>query len=479
MKKLANNTIGVLLLLFVVLVFGCKEDEITNISAETLVIDQTEVTLDPGDSVKLSAVIMPENAGNRAVFWKSSSARIASINDEGWLKAERPGVATITAIAYSNAETRSSISVTVTGIPDDVVSGVVGTYTGDLNITGVGNTPNTELSLQQEDFYSVRLITSVDLRAVPQVGAIVPIDILTGVDRDGEKYKISGTGNTGIGPVTINGTVDADGNIELEIYVAAFDATATYTGKNIVNIEELVTGTYVGDVTAGVPVGSNVQVDIIRGEDKKYRLQIDDEIANFPFKTEIEITVSVSGNNFIISSGPETATIAGSQTQVTITSGTITATGTLDFEIEILGLTDIGAPSNIAIYSGQKLEKLANAVAGTYEGAVTVGEQPISATDAEITLTVVDRTTVRWTTSTPVSIMGNNVTFELTESSNFMLNVSGGSGTYTLTGQGSSILGEVDVTSDSKVEGKNISLTMDVTTSDYGVIPLVYTGQKQ
>ena len=60
-----------------------------------------------------------------------------------------------------------------------------------------------------------------------------------------------------------------------------------------------------------------------------------------------------------------------------------------------------------------------------------------------------------------------------------MLNVSGGSGTYTLTGQGSSILGEVDVTSDSKVEGKNISLTMDVTTSDYGVIPLVYTGKKQ
>jgi hypothetical protein len=67
------------------------------------------------------------------------------------------------------------------------------------------------------------------------------------------------------------------------------------------------------------------------------------------------------------------------------------------------------------------------------------------------------------------------MTFTIAESDNFTLTVSGGSGTYTLTGQGSTILGNVTVTTDSKVEGKNISLTMDAGLG----IPLIYSGQKQ
>jgi hypothetical protein len=295
---------------------------------------------------------MPDNAGNRAVLWKTSSARIASVTGEGWLKAERPGGTTVTAIAYSNTEIRNSISVTVDGIPDDVVSGVVGTYTGVLDIPGLSNTPNAELTLQQEGFYSVRLITKVDLTDV--VGAVVPINMLTGVDREGDKYRISGEEQVPpIGLVKVNGTVDADGNINLEIYVANFDATATYAGKNAVSIEEVITGTYMGDVVAGVPVGSNVAVIITR-EENKYKLKIDDIIASLPFQTEIEIMVSQSGNNLAISSEPGTATVAGNTTQVTIISGTITAAGAINFDIEIIGLTILGAPSNTATYSGQK-----------------------------------------------------------------------------------------------------------------------------
>jgi hypothetical protein len=123
------------------------------------------------------------------------------------------------------------------------------------------------------------------------------------------------------------------------------------------------------------------------------------------------------------------------------------------------------------------LEKLANAVAGTYEGVVTLNSSAISAADAEITLAVVDRTTVLWTTSTPITLPPpyGAQTFTITENDNFRLTVSGSSGTYTLTGSGSSILGSVTVTSDSKVEGDKISLTMDAGLS----IPLIYTGQKQ
>jgi hypothetical protein len=467
MKKMKNNTIGILLLLFVVLFSGCKEDEITNISAETLVIDQPGVTLEPGDSSKLTAMVMPGNAGNRAVFWKSSDPRIASVTDDGWVKASKPGTVTITAIAYSNTGIRSEVPATVNGIPDDVVSGVAGTYTGDLNIMGMGTTPNTELTLQQEGFYSVRLITSVDLTSMYMGN--VPIDILTSVDRspDGEGFIISGKGDAPpIGPITVEGTVDADGNIALEIYVAAFDATATYIGKNVANIEEIVTGTYVGDVIAGAPVGSNVEV-IIKRENNKYKLQIDDNIASYPFQTEIEITVLRNGNDLTISSNPGTATVAGNTTQVTITSGTITSAGDLGFYIEIMGLTDLGAPTNTATYTGKKLENPAKVIAGTYEGIANVPIPGMPPTiPATITLTrsgnqVILTSTVTIPSMTPLVL-------------DIPMDVLRSGANYGVSGNGSdenygpiSISGTVDNIG-------QIDLTISV-----GGMSVTYTGQKQ
>jgi hypothetical protein len=112
---------------------------------------------------------------------------------------------------------------------DDIASGVVGNYIGMLTIFDIP-LDNTELSLQQENIHTVRLTTSVDLSSVPQIGVNVPIDIFMEVERDGEGYTLSGEGIAANGQVTVNGTVDADGNIELEIYVAALNTTATYTG---------------------------------------------------------------------------------------------------------------------------------------------------------------------------------------------------------------------------------------------------------
>jgi hypothetical protein len=492
MKRLTKNTIDVLLLLFVVLLSGCKEEDITNISAETLIIDPSSVTLYPPsaeetrDSVQqLTATITPANAGNRAVIWKSSGPRIASVNDEGVVKAHRPGAVTITAIAYSNTEIRDEIPVIVEGIPDDVVSGVAGTYTGTLDIPGVREAPNTELTLAQDpgNFYAVRLITSVDLSTFPPVGAVVPINILTGVDRSGSSYTISGEGTVSpIGKVKVEGTVDADGNINLSIEIPAFNATATYSGKNVANIEEIVTGTYVGDVAAGAPVGSNVEV-VIKREDNKYKLQINDTIAGYLFQTELGINVSRSGDNYTIYSSAGTASLSNPDgtgspipTQATITSGTITTAGNLTFDIDIPALANFGVPTT-ARYTGQKLENLAKAVAGTYKGVVKAGGQEISAPNAEITLTAVDRTTVKWTTFTTVNLSteyGGSQTFEITENHNFELNVSGGSGTYTLTGSGNTSLGPITV-SPGSVENKNISLTM----MSGLPMPIVYIGDKQ
>jgi hypothetical protein len=478
MKNLVKNVISkvIPLLCFVVLLVGCKDDEISNVSAGTLLIDQPEVILEPGDSIKLTATVMPDNAGNKAVFWKTSSAHIASITGDGWVKAGRPGKATVTAIAYSNAEIRNSISVTVNGTPDDVMSGVVGTYTGDL--TGLVSASNIELSLTQEEgnFYSVRLITSVPMGP----GNTVPINILTSVDRDGDGdgYRIFTEEAKSVEglpwPISVNGTVDADGNITLAINNED-GIVVTYTGKNTMNITEIITGTYVGNITMdGVgPIGSNIEI-IIAQVDNKYQLQIDATVMEHLLTTNIEIAVLRSNDVYTISSNQGTSTLG----PITVSSGTITTDGGITFNLEIPGLAAIpGVPSTVVTYTGQKLENLAKAVAGTYEGRVSLGASGnyISAPGATVTLTAVDRTTVRWTTATPVEIPGMGAfDFSVTEAFNFLLTVGGGSGTYTLTGTGNTSLGSITV-SEGSVEDKSISLTM---TSGQIPVPIIYEGEK-
>jgi hypothetical protein len=218
-------------------------------------------------------------------------------------------------------------------------------------------------------------------------------------------------------------------------------------------------------------IGVDIEIDITR-VDNKYQLHIDTTVMDKPLITIIEVNILRSNDAYTISSAAGTSTLGA----ITVTSGTITANGDIIFNLEIPELANLPGANTTVTYSGKKLENLAKAVAGTYEGVVTLNNTSISAPDAEITLTAVDRTTVRWTTSTQVTIPDYGAqTLTIEESHNFMLTVSGSSGTYTLTGSGSTMLGNLEITTASKVEGKSISLTMDAGLN----IPLIYTGQRQ
>lgn len=61
---------------------------------------QTEdeyVTVNPGGTIQLKAIILPEKASNKKVIWKSSDRSIATVDDYGWVKGIRNGVVKITA----------------------------------------------------------------------------------------------------------------------------------------------------------------------------------------------------------------------------------------------------------------------------------------------------------------------------------------------------------------------------------------------
>ena len=59
-------------------------------------LDKTSLTMDLGGAAQLNATVLPADAKNQAVVWKSSKPGVVSVDDTGRVRAHDPGTATIT-----------------------------------------------------------------------------------------------------------------------------------------------------------------------------------------------------------------------------------------------------------------------------------------------------------------------------------------------------------------------------------------------
>ena len=84
-----------------------------------IVLGKTEVELLEGDSITLTATVSPDNATDKTVTWATSDSTIATVDNNGLVKAIKVGKVTITAMAGEKAAT---CKVTVKPVP---VSGIV------------------------------------------------------------------------------------------------------------------------------------------------------------------------------------------------------------------------------------------------------------------------------------------------------------------------------------------------------------------
>ncbi len=85
-------------------------------------VTPAQLTLAPGESVVLSVEILPSNASDKKVSWKSSNIKVAEVRDNGEVKAIASGTATITVTAQDGNKT-SECKVTVFSA-DSEVNGV-------------------------------------------------------------------------------------------------------------------------------------------------------------------------------------------------------------------------------------------------------------------------------------------------------------------------------------------------------------------
>ena len=94
---------------------GVYSDELTvtlNTTVENVTLESTTLKLEKGSSKKLTATISPQNATNKEVEWKSEDEDIATVSDDGTIKALKVGDTTIT-VTTKDGGKKATCKVTV------------------------------------------------------------------------------------------------------------------------------------------------------------------------------------------------------------------------------------------------------------------------------------------------------------------------------------------------------------------------------
>ncbi len=78
-----------------------------------ITLNETSITLLPGETSTLTVTIEPSNASNPVVYWSSSNGAIATIDQAGKVTAVSPGSCTVTCHATGNSEVYAECQVTV------------------------------------------------------------------------------------------------------------------------------------------------------------------------------------------------------------------------------------------------------------------------------------------------------------------------------------------------------------------------------
>ena len=90
-----------------------------------VLLDCPQTALSVGETFQFTATVLPENAGNKAVTWKSDAPAVAEIDSTGLVTAKSEGTVTITATTQEGGKTAScGITVTPKKVPVTPVTSV-------------------------------------------------------------------------------------------------------------------------------------------------------------------------------------------------------------------------------------------------------------------------------------------------------------------------------------------------------------------
>lgn len=80
---------------------------------ESIQLTKNEISLKVGENTQISANILPYNAYNKSIIWKSSDETIANVDESGMITALKAGAVDITAFSIENPDIQDKCAVTV------------------------------------------------------------------------------------------------------------------------------------------------------------------------------------------------------------------------------------------------------------------------------------------------------------------------------------------------------------------------------
>ena len=196
---------------------GCdapSDDEVTSV-----VLNQTELTMKPDDTIQLTATVYPTNATNKKLIWTSSNGDVAMVTDDGFVLAMAEGEADITATSAENSSIKAVCHIKVENEKEPVVT-IVGIKFEESPVTiSMGETKKLNVIFNPVDATNKQLewkSTKTSVVDVDQEGNIIGVSegkaIITAKTTDGSNLTINCVVTvvpaTGINDITI-------GNVKL------------------------------------------------------------------------------------------------------------------------------------------------------------------------------------------------------------------------------------------------------------------------
>ena len=124
------------------------------VKAESISLNEHSVNLMIGDTLSLTAKVLPENVSTKTVVWSSNNPDVASVNDEGLVTALTTGTAIISATTTDGTVLSDSATIVVS-TPTSAPSLSVGNYVcvnGDIVTVALSLANKQEIGGFQTDF---------------------------------------------------------------------------------------------------------------------------------------------------------------------------------------------------------------------------------------------------------------------------------------------------------------------------------------
>lgn len=239
-----------------------------------IILSETDITLNEGETVTITATVTPDLANNKAIVWTSSNESIATVDEYGVITAHLQGKAIITAKSTDGSNISASCAITVVKlvtaiyISDTMVDMKIGEQTTITAYAIPSNATNTRLRWYSED----ENIATVEDGVVTAVGIGTTYICVESTDGSNivEKCKIEVGDSSGIGTIAteaisvyvVNGIINI-ANVPSNQTVRIFHTNGTLikselsTG-NLMTFQPSANGIYI------VVVGTNSYKVVIR-----------------------------------------------------------------------------------------------------------------------------------------------------------------------------------------------------------------------